>query len=90
MSAREFLDYLSGSPLLRLRWYVMRELGVSPCSREARRLSDRAVVYLAAHMVLDRRQSGFGEGAASEVNGSFDGGRFEALRGKRREESDGI
>lgn len=79
MNGEELLERLAGDPVGRLRWRVCREFRVLPCSRTARRMSDREAVAYGAQMVLDRREKSGGAGFETARNGDFDEKRFAAL-----------
>lgn len=63
----------------RLKWRVLRQLGVSPLSLRARLLTKRRVLRLACQMILDLpAENG---GSIRESNPNFDMARFDCLAG---------
>lgn len=74
------LEALSKNARARLRWRVMRELGITPGSRQARKISDLDCIVYGLHMLLDMRKGGIAA-AGRQKNPAFDESRFEALRG---------
>ena len=78
MNAAELIKSLEKDPMERLRWLVLRGLGIIPGSRRAREISDWDILRCAAHMVLDNRDISKGTGEQGE-NGSFDKERFKRL-----------
>jgi hypothetical protein len=78
LNCEELIEKLADDPLARLRWRVCREFEILPCSREAKRMSDRDVVLCGAQLVLDRRELR-GRAVEGEQNSSFDEERFAAL-----------
>lgn len=75
MISEQLIESLSGDSMARLRWRVMRALGIAPCSAAARSMTDSECLTYAAHMVLDMRQD-----RAKTENPAFDMARFAALR----------
>ena len=69
------LDAARRDSLGRLRWVVLRELGVSPLSFGALFLSKRRVLAIALQMVLDLQEISGGD----LENDGFDEGRFRGL-----------
>ena len=79
MTAEQMLAAAAADSFGRLRWTVLRRLGVCPLSPRARLLTRRGVLRLACQMVLD------GRGRAAEgENPHFDAARFRALREAER------
>ena len=73
----ELLRAVRSDSVGRLRWLVLREFGVLPNSRAARKMGDGDVLYCAVNMLLDRRVGGAGD----ESNPEFDSERFQRLGG---------
>lgn len=66
----------------RLRWRVLRALGVAPWEKRAKGLRDAELVRCAVHLLLDREPV---QGAVDGgMNPAFDGARFEELRNHGR------
>lgn len=75
MTIGELLDTAS-QPAERLRWLVLKELGITPYSAEGRAIGDCDLLLMAAHMVLDRTEAGF-----ESINPSFSEEKFsEAMK----------
>lgn len=79
-SAQELLCAAERDAAARLRWEVLRRLGVCPLSLRARLLSRRGALRVACQMVLDGRETA-GSGAEYGGNPCFDEARFRALAG---------
>ena len=79
MTAEQMLAAAAADSFGRLRWTVLRRLGVCPLSPRARLLTRRGVLRLACQMVLDGRDR-----AAEGENPRFDAARFRALREAER------
>lgn len=77
MSGEELLSAVEKDPVGRLKWIVLRRLGVSPLSWQARFFSGRRAVICACNMILDRRGA---LTARKAENGSFDMDKFEEMR----------
>jgi|GEM_PF-5745140 len=69
------LEKARGDSVRRLRWVVLRALGISPLSFGALFLSKRRVFSIALQMVLDLQDLG----GADEENEGFDEGHFRRL-----------
>ncbi|MBE6914318.1 MAG: hypothetical protein E7472_05225 [Ruminococcaceae bacterium] len=80
INAQELLREAQRDAAARLRWQVMRRLGVCPLSLRGRMLSRRGALRIACQMVLDGRAAA-GNGAESGGNPCFDEARFRALAG---------
>ena len=78
MTAEELLEHTARDLPGRLRWRVMRLLGISPVSAGGLLLSRRRALRLACQLVLD---AGDGTGRQWGVNPQFDMARFRRLRG---------
>ena len=63
----------------RLKWRVLRELGICPASLRARLLTKRSVMSLACQMILDLPEERGGR--VGEINPNFDMARFQCLAG---------
>lgn len=61
----------------RLRWRVLRTLGVAPWEKRAKGLTDQELVRCAVQLLLDREPPRAVFGA---VNPAFDDRRFEELK----------
>ncbi|MBR1659916.1 MAG: hypothetical protein IJ705_06325 [Oscillospiraceae bacterium] len=79
MTASELLSRLDSDPLARLKWRVLRRLGIPPLSLTAALLGRRRVLELACHLALDAG-AGQSTGRAGE-NPGFDMARFRELGG---------
>lgn len=77
MKGEELLSAVEGDKVERLKWIVLRRLGVSPVSWKARLFSGRRAVICACQMILDRRGSSPAPGAE---NSGFDMKKFEEMR----------
>ena len=77
MSAEFLLHTVERDAMARLKWCVLRRLGVCPVSLRAMFLSRRRVLRLAAHLVLD------GNAKREEETPAFDMARFRSLAGGR-------
>ena len=87
MTAEQMLAAAAADSFGRLRWTVLRRLGVCPLSPRARLLTRRGVLRLACQMVLDGRGRAAeeAEGVPAEgENPHFDDARFRALREAER------
>ena len=73
----ELLRGVRSDSMERMRWLVLREFGVLPNSRAARKMGDGDVLFCAMNMLLDRRSVGAGD----ESNPGFDPARFQRLGG---------
>ena len=73
MTAPQLLDIVRQDSYARLKWQVLRRLGLCPASLRARLLSRRSVLRLACQMVLDAGAAGGGE---RWQNPNFDLARF--------------
>ena len=63
----------------RLKWRVLRELGICPVSLRAKLLTKRRALRLACQMILDLpAENG---GSIRESNPNFDMARFDCLAG---------
>ncbi len=78
VSAERLLSDTAGDAAGRLRWVVLRRLGVCPLSLRGRLLSRRGALRLACQMVLDARTVRGGT-AAVGGNPNFDEARFRRL-----------
>ena len=78
MTAAELIAKAEADSYARLKWQVLRRLGICPASLRARLLTKRRVLLLACQMVLDSRTSAGGTG---EENPNFDMARFKNLAG---------
>ncbi|NLH01873.1 MAG: hypothetical protein GX488_08275 [Clostridiales bacterium] len=79
MTAEDLISQLENDYIQRLKWFVLREFKVLPCSDDAKKLSDEDVIMCGAHMVLDRRMCSDVSECESSQNGSFDEARFARL-----------
>lgn len=77
MRGEELLSAVEGDKLERLKWIVLRRLGVSPVSWQARLLSGRRAVICACQLLLDLRSSSSAPGAG---NSGFDMEKFKEMR----------
>ncbi len=84
MTAQELIAALDAGPMERLRFVVLREFGVLPCSRAARRMSDADCLRIAAHMAAGIVGADRNEGAEC-YNSAFDERRFKQLGGRINE-----
>ena len=80
MNAQELLCAAERDAAARLRWQVLKRLGVCPLSLRARLLSRRGALRVACQMVLDGRAAAC-IGAENGGNPCFDEARFRALAG---------
>ena len=78
MTAEKLIAAAAEDSFLRLKWQVLRRLGICPASLRAHLLTKRRVLLLACQMVLDNRASA---GSAGEENPNFDMARFKNLAG---------
>ena len=79
MTAAEMIEAVRSDSCARLKWRVLRQLGVSPLSLRARLLTKRRTLRLACQMILDLpAESG---GSIRESNPNFDMARFDCLAG---------
>ena len=78
MTLDALLARLQNDNRQRLRWRVLRQFGVLPGSKEARRMSDIDCLICGLHLLLD---TGFGSGETRERNPAFDAARFHELEG---------
>lgn len=72
------LSSLSADSLGRLRWRVLREFGVLPGSRPARKLSDAQVVFCGLNLLLDQTAANIEP--PPDFNPAFDDSRFANLQ----------
>jgi len=79
MISEKLIESLAADNMARLRWRVLRTLGIAPCSEAARSLTDAECLTCAAHMVLDMMQ----ERGRTE-NPAFDVTRFTELKEAER------
>ena len=78
MTATELIAAAQADHFARLKWQVLRTLGICPASVCARLLTKRAVLRLACQLVLD---AGEVPGGAQTENPGFDMARFKQLAG---------
>ena len=78
MTAAELIAAGKADSYGRLKWQVLRRLGICPASLRAHLLTKRRVLLLACHMILDSRTSAE---ATGEENPNFDMTRFRNLAG---------
>lgn len=83
MTAQELCQRLEASTVERLRWKVLREFGVLPCSARAQEMTDVQALIFGAHMLLDLWEDR-GEDAH---NPGFDSEHFAALKARGRGEN---
>jgi hypothetical protein len=74
VTAEELLAETASDSYGRLRWQVLRRLGICPASLRALLLPRRAVLRFAGQLVLDD-----GGAVPSEVNPNYDPARFQRL-----------
>ena len=74
MTAPQLLDIVRQDSYARLKWQVLRRLGLCPASLRARLLSRRSVLRLACQMILDDAPS---ERREWETNPYFDMAGFQ-------------
>lgn len=68
----QLLNSVAGDAMARLRWKVLQNFGVLPCSKEAQSMTDCDCIEYALNMVLD--------GKSGEENPLFDSVRFFAMK----------
>lgn len=78
MTAEKLIAAAEEDSFSRLKWQVLRRLGICPVSLWSRLLTKRRVLLLACHMILDSRTSAE---ATGEENPNFDMTRFRNLAG---------
>ena len=79
MTAAELISAAEADSYARLKWQVLRRLGICPVSLRAHLLTKRSVLRLACQMVLDGGDAQ--RGTAREENPNFDMARFTCLAG---------
>ena len=79
MTAAELIAAAEADSCARLKWQVLRRLGICPTSLRARLLTKRSVLRLACQLVLDGGTAA--RGAVREKNPNFDMARFQCLAG---------
>ena len=78
MTAAELIAAAQEDHFARLKWQVLRALGICPASVRALLLTKRAVLCMACQLVLD---GGAVPGGAQTENPDFDMARFKQLAG---------
>jgi hypothetical protein len=77
MSLDIWLRAVGGDGRARLRWKVIRELGILPGSRQDRRLSDRDIIFIGLNLLLDKTDKY--RTVEQNVNPAFDEIKYEQL-----------
>lgn len=75
MTGTELMQSLAADPVARLRWTVLRRLGIAPFSQQAKAMSDAECLVCAAHMALDASAQG-----PDSSNPAFDMDRFLSMK----------
>ena len=75
MISGKLIESLAADPMARLRWRVLKMLGIAPCSDAARSMTDAECITYAAHIVLDMAEDG-----ETTANPVFSMERFRGLK----------
>lgn len=75
MISEKLIEALSSDPMARLRWRVMKNLGITPGSHEARNMTDAECLSYAVHMVLDMSAE-----QVRNANPAFSMARFRGMK----------